>query len=210
MLRRADASNVLAKVAPLADTSDDPGEVARGARALRALERFQEANAAYRDAARAAPHDPAINTAWGELFLEKYKPAEAMKSFQAALQADPRWTPALIGAARALDDDNPPQAVAFAKSALEINPSSVDALVFLAGEAADAGHRDEARGSSGEGAGGEPLEPGGARAARRAVLRRRQAAGGRGRGGEDAGDRADLRRGLPRHRRSRRAQLPLR
>src|SRR5438094_5249965 len=62
-----------------------------------------------------------------------------------ALQADPRWTPALVGSARALADDNPPQAVALAKRALELNPSSVDALVFLAGEAADASHHDEAR-----------------------------------------------------------------
>ena len=41
--------------------------------------------------------------------------AEALKSFQMALQVDPRWTPALIGAARALADDNPPQATTLAK-----------------------------------------------------------------------------------------------
>ena len=35
-----------------------------------------------------APNDPAINTAWGELFLEKYNKAEALKSFQTALEAD--------------------------------------------------------------------------------------------------------------------------
>src|SRR6185295_18193175 len=46
--------------------------------------------------------------------------------------------------ARALADDNPPQAVALAKRALELNPSSVDAHVFLAEEASDAGHDDEA------------------------------------------------------------------
>ena len=58
-------------------------------RALRALGRFKEANAAYRDAATDAPGDAAIQTGWGELFLEKYKNAEALKSFQMALQADP-------------------------------------------------------------------------------------------------------------------------
>ena len=40
MLGRPDAAALLEKVAPLADTSDDPVEVARGARALRALGRF--------------------------------------------------------------------------------------------------------------------------------------------------------------------------
>jgi tetratricopeptide (TPR) repeat protein len=145
MLGRPDAASILDKVAPLADTSDDPVEVARGARALRGLARFQEANAAYRDASSAAPGDAAIQTGWGDLFLEKFQKAEALKSYQMALQADPKWTPALLGSARALEDDNPPQAVSLATRVLDINPSSVDAQVFLAQEAADADHLDQAR-----------------------------------------------------------------
>jgi len=62
-----------------------------------------------------------------------------------ALQVDARYVPALIGSARALSDDNPPQAIALAKRALEANPSSVEADVFLAEQAVDAGRRDEAR-----------------------------------------------------------------
>src|SRR5207244_11901766 len=110
-----------------------------------AVRGLQEANAAFRLAATTAPGDAAIQTAWGELFLEKDAKNEALKSFQIALQADPKWAPALLGSARALADENPPQAVSLARKALEINPSSVDAYVFLAGEAADAGHNDEAR-----------------------------------------------------------------
>ena len=145
MLGRGDATAILEKVAMLADTSNDPLEVARGARALRALGRFEEANAAYREASAGFPSDPAIQTGWGELFLEKFNRTDALKSFQMALQADARWTPALVGAARTLEEENPPQAVGLAKRALEVNPSSVDAQLFLAGEAADAGHNDEAR-----------------------------------------------------------------
>ena len=145
MLGRPDAGVVLARVAESAVSGADAREMARGARALRALGRFQDANAAYRRTASLAPDDPDINTGWGELFLEKYNKAEALKSFQIAIKADPRFVPAIVGAARALADDNPPQAVAFAKHALEVNPSSVDALVFLAEQAADAGHKDEAR-----------------------------------------------------------------
>jgi tetratricopeptide (TPR) repeat protein len=150
MLGGADATPILEKVASLADTSDDPREVLRAARALRALERFREANAAFREAAGGLPTDPAAQTEWGELFLEKYDHPEALRSFQMALQIDPRWTPALVGAARALSDDNPPQAAAFAKKALEVNPSSVDAHLFLASEAADASYFDEARRSIGK------------------------------------------------------------
>jgi len=145
MLGRPGATPMLQKVATLADVSVDPHEVARGGRALRALGRFEEANAAYREAAGGAPGDPAIQAAWGDLFLEKYNKPEAMRSYQMALQIDQRWTPAVVGSARALQDDNPPQAVALARRALELNPSSVDAHLLLAGESADAGKNDEAR-----------------------------------------------------------------
>lgn len=145
MLGRPDAAATLERVAAIADRADNPTDLARGARALRALGRFQEANGAYRDAASAAPNDAAINAAWGDLFLEKYTKGEALKSFQAALQADPKWVPALVGAAQTLDDDDPPQAMAFARRALDVNPSSVEAHLFLAEQAADADKHDEAR-----------------------------------------------------------------
>jgi tetratricopeptide (TPR) repeat protein len=144
-LGRRDATAMLTRVAGVAETAHDPLELARGARALRALGRFYEANAAFRDATAAAPRDPAINTAWGDLFLETYNRTEALKSYQAALRTDPRWGPALAGSARTLADEDPQQAMAIAKAALEINPSHVDLHVFLASEAADAGKRDEAR-----------------------------------------------------------------
>ncbi len=145
MLGREEAKAILERIAPIADTSNDPYEVARGGHALRALGRFQEANAAYREASSALAMDPAIQTGWGELFLDSHNAREALRSFQMAMQADARWTPAIVGAARALADDNPPQAVSLVKRALEINPSSVEAQVFLAEQAIDAEHKDEAR-----------------------------------------------------------------
>jgi Tfp pilus assembly protein PilF len=145
MLGRDDATMILERVALLAERSPDPTDIARGARAERALGRLREANASYQLAANRAPTDPAINTAWGELFLQTEQNSEALKSFQAVVQADARWAPALFGAAQALADDDPPQAVALAKKVLEINPSSVDAYVFLAGQATDADKRSEGR-----------------------------------------------------------------
>ena len=144
MLGRPDAKAILEKVAPLAESSDDAAEVARGARALRALGRFHEANAAYLLATRGG-NDAAIETAFGDLFLEKYDNVNALKSYQMALQMDPRATAAMLGMARTLSDENPPQAIAMARRVLEVNPSSVDAQIFLAGEAADANKHDEAR-----------------------------------------------------------------
>jgi len=148
MLSRSDAGTYLNRVADSAATASRAVDLARAARALRALGRFNESNAAYRDAATTAPRDPAIQTAWGEMFIEgrcQTCNADAVKSFQAALKEDPKWAPALVGMAQAMSDENPPEAVAVARKALEINPSSVDAHLFIATEADDAGHRDEAR-----------------------------------------------------------------
>lgn len=145
MLGRADAPAALVGVARAGSAARDAAALGRAARALHALGRVEDANAVFREAAAAAPTDPVINTAWGELFLEKYNRSEALKSFQAALEADPRYTPAMLGSARALAEDNPPQTVAIARKVLEINASDVGAHVLLAGQAIDAGKRDEGR-----------------------------------------------------------------
>jgi tetratricopeptide (TPR) repeat protein len=147
MLGRPDAAATLERVASSAETADEAADLARAARALRAIGRFQEANAAYRDAAAASPNAPSINTAWGDLFLEKYNKPEAVKSFQAAIETDPKYPPALLGLAEALADDNPPQALDVARRALDANPKFVDARLFVARQAIDAGHRDQARAS---------------------------------------------------------------
>jgi tetratricopeptide (TPR) repeat protein len=144
-LGRAEADAVLSRVASRARSARDATELARAARALRALDDPRAANDAYREAAAAAPRDVAIQTGWGELFLERFQYADAMQSFEAALREDPEWPPALLGAARALSADNPPRAVAFAQQALKRNPSDTEALVFLASESYDAGRRDDAR-----------------------------------------------------------------
>ena len=145
MLGRSDAAGVLNRVANLASRGPDGAALARSGRALRALGLSQDANAAYRDAVAAAPGDPAVHTGWGELFLEKFNRAEAVRSFRDALEKNEKYAPALLGAARALTEDNPPQAMEMARRALEINPSYVAGHVFVAGEQADAGRRDEAR-----------------------------------------------------------------
>ena len=146
-LGRPGATTVLTRVSTLAVTSNDASDLARAARALQALGRFQEANTAYRDAASLMPNDPAINSGWGELFLEKHNNSEALKSFQEALKADEKHTPAMSGLARSLAEDNPPQAIAIAKKMLEINPSAVDIHVLMAEEAADASQHADARAS---------------------------------------------------------------
>ncbi len=104
----------------------------RAARAARALGRFDDANAFFRDADGLAPNDPSINTEWGDLFVEKYNNKDAARSFQEALKAAPDHGPALLGLARSLADQNPMQAVGLAQQALKQNPNDFDAHLFVA------------------------------------------------------------------------------
>ena len=115
------------------------------AMASRALGEYKDANDLYRNATRLAPTDAVINTAWGELFLEKYDRPEALKSFQAALKVDPNYVPARLGLAAVAAAGNPPAAKEAIEQALKVNPNSVTAQVLTAEMALDDRRRDEAR-----------------------------------------------------------------
>jgi len=106
---------------------------------------FKDANSYFRDANKLAPDDPDINAAWGELFLDKHNPADAMKSFQEALRVDDSHVGALIGAAEVNTGMNPPAARAALERALKINANSVPALLLQAELALDDRERDRAR-----------------------------------------------------------------
>ena len=110
--RRADGIRRLARahrrLAPR--TAREYFRLAQAASALAAFQdaqAFKDANSFFRDANKLAPDDPDINAAWGELFLDKHNPADAMKSFQEALRVDESHVGALIGAAqRQLGDES--------------------------------------------------------------------------------------------------------
>src|SRR5262245_6569273 len=118
--------NVLSRSGP-----NDPAGLTRAARATAALGEAHNANSLFR-AASTNGSNPALDTAWGMLFLEKFNYPEAAKSFQQALAADPEWAPAHIGLAETLAEDDPPAAAAVAEHALEIDPHLADAELLLA------------------------------------------------------------------------------
>jgi tetratricopeptide (TPR) repeat protein len=143
-LGRTDATRTLQTV--LTQSGDTtPADLLRLGLAARALGRFQEANGFFRDAIRLAPNDAEINTAWGELFLEKYNRPEALTSFQAALKANQLYVPARIGLARTLLDENPPEAKSAVEAALVVNASYVPAHLLIAEMAMDNRDRAEAK-----------------------------------------------------------------
>jgi tetratricopeptide (TPR) repeat protein len=122
----------------------EPEALFRAARAADALDRPRDANVLFRAAASTRP-DPAVETAWGTMLLEKHQLAEALRSFKHALELDPRWAPAHAGLARTLLDENPPAAAEAAGRALEIDEGLAEAHLLLAGIELDNTRYAEAR-----------------------------------------------------------------
>jgi len=144
--RRDEATRTLNRVAS-GSQSRTPADLLRMARAARALGRFQDANTLFRDADRAQPKDAAINTAWGELFLEKSEKENAQKSFQIALEADGNEPAAIIGMAQLAADTDQPAAAQLIDRALKVNPSYVPAHLVLSEMALDNRERQDAHAS---------------------------------------------------------------
>ena len=130
--RRIEANARLNTLVDALQRSSEALDLYRGALAARAIGEYRLANTLVRNAALAAPDDPAIQTLWGELFGEKYDQLEASKSFNEALALDDQWAPAILGMARSLADTDPPTARSTAEAALEIDPDYLDAHLFLA------------------------------------------------------------------------------
>jgi len=146
--RRAEGTRTLQPVLARANSDGaSPAELLRAGRAAQALGAFEEANDFYREAAGRAPNHVGVNTAWGELFLEKYNRPDAGKSFDAALAADPAWIPAQVGRARLVAQEDPPAARKMVAQVLAANPASVPALLLLADMDLDDAKRTEARAS---------------------------------------------------------------
>ncbi len=124
--------------------SVDPLEQYRGALAARAVGSFREANRLFRAAAQGDPDNPAIQTSWGELFLEKYNHPDALASFQAALALDDQWSPAHLGVAQVMASENPMVARSSVDRAIEIDPNFVSAHLFVAELSLDDSNRDAA------------------------------------------------------------------
>ena len=129
--RSSVATDLLTALFQQGMNASDSASLLRAARAAHALGRARDANGLYRSAS-AGGSSPAIDTAWGLLFLEKNKPSEAVKSFQQAIASDPDWAPAHVGLARTLAEEDPPAAAAAATRALAIDPHLADAELLLA------------------------------------------------------------------------------
>jgi cellulose synthase operon protein C len=119
-------------------------DLLRMAQAARAVGKFQDANKLFQDAERAQPKDATINTAWGELFLEKSEKEQAQKSFDIALDADENNPAAIVGMARLAADVDQPAAAELVERALKVNPNFVPAYLLSSEIALDNRERQDA------------------------------------------------------------------
>lgn len=143
--KRLEARKTLQYVLLAAQNGDGARQFLDAGRAARALGQFEDAKEYLQEATAIAPDSVEVNTAWGELLLEKYNRAEAVRSFQMVLKVDAEDPAALVGMARAMAEDNPPQAVALAQRVLKANPRHVGALLVMAESAIGNDRKPEAK-----------------------------------------------------------------
>lgn len=104
----------------------DAGDIAMVAVASWLLDRFHDANSLFSEATRIDPNDLEAQVLWGDLFMEKFNVPDAEQSYNAALDINRRYGPALIGQARISGGE---RSLNFA---LNVNPRDVKALETMA------------------------------------------------------------------------------
>lgn len=123
-------------------TFSTPDDYFRLARAATGIREFMLANDAFQridDVPRAD-----IQTAWGDVFLERHQPGDAVVSYQKALEHDAEWVPAMVGLARALGEDNPPAAREVLERAVKQAPDHPDVNLAVAEHELEAEDADAA------------------------------------------------------------------
>lgn len=108
-----------------------PDDYYRLARAAVGIREFLLANDAYVQVQTVERAD--IQAEWGDVFLTRFKPADAVTNYKRALEIDPAWVPALLGLARALQQENPKSAENALAQARKLAPNHPD-LWLLAAE----------------------------------------------------------------------------
>ncbi|MGA8027115.1 MAG: tetratricopeptide repeat protein [Bryobacteraceae bacterium] len=96
------------------------------------LERYDQANEAFRTASKNQPKSAAIKAEWGRLYLEHYQAGDAAALFEEALEIDPNYAGAYLGLARVAAENYDKKAVDLAHQAILHDPKLVEAREFLA------------------------------------------------------------------------------
>ncbi|HEX2523593.1 MAG TPA: tetratricopeptide repeat protein, partial [Terriglobia bacterium] len=127
------------------DRSSSAGDrLGLAAQALHHLERYKESNRLFKQVTEQNARDYETWVAWGNLFLEKYNPAEAASVFSDVLKLNPKHPEALLGLALCRGDSAGEEVEKILAKALEVNPNLEGAHVAKAQFALQAEAFDEA------------------------------------------------------------------
>jgi len=107
-----------------------PDDYFRLARAARGIREYLLANDAYVQIADVPRAD--IQTEWGDVFLERHQPGDAVTNFRKAIELDPEWVPAYLGMARALRDEDPEAARSALEAARKRAPEHPEVWLLIA------------------------------------------------------------------------------
>lgn len=129
--RQTEANALLERVVNSQNDLDTDGFL-RLARAAEATGDLNLANSVFQRIGSSSEDRPDVQAQWGDLFLKAHDRAQAARSYQDALKADPAWIPALLGNARALGDDDPKAAGESLGKAQQLAPKSPDMWLLVA------------------------------------------------------------------------------
>ncbi len=129
--RKDSATELLTRIVQSSRDVDTDGFLLQ-ARAAAAMGDVTVANSVYQRIGPSETDRADVQAGWGDLWLQTHSNAEAARSFNDALKADPNWVPALIGAARALADDDPKAAADLMSKAQQVAPKSPDVWLLFA------------------------------------------------------------------------------
>lgn len=114
------------------------------AEGLWGLERFDEANDSFRAAINTSPANAQYRVRWGQLYLERVQPADAIQLFTEALKLEPDNPRALLGVAEAAASNFDRKALELAQKALAVDPKLYQAHELLARVALEDGDQAKA------------------------------------------------------------------
>ncbi|MEO6222561.1 MAG: hypothetical protein ABIP90_04875, partial [Vicinamibacterales bacterium] len=114
-----------------------PESTFRMARAAHATGDFRLANTIFQRIGQLPLQQADLEATWGDMFFEKHQFSDALRSYRAALEADPAWIPAHLGLVRTtpeLADVSPAEVDAARKTAQTLAPADPRVLLLTVGE----------------------------------------------------------------------------